>query len=47
MKINGVILTDTFTDGTFFLFQIKAIFMDIRDKRDGLGEVDMDSFVRR
>jgi hypothetical protein len=47
MKINGVILTDAFTDGTFFLFKIKAVLMDIRDKRNRLGEVDMDSFVGR
>ena len=47
MKINGIIFTNTFTDGTFFLFKIKAVFMDIGDEGNRLGEVDMDSFVGR
>jgi hypothetical protein len=47
MKINGVILTDALADGAFFLLKIKAVFMDIGDQGNRLGEVDMDSFVGR
>jgi L-2-hydroxyglutarate oxidase LhgO len=45
MKIYGIILTDTFADGTSLLFKPKAVFMDIRDKGNRLRKIDMDGFV--
>jgi hypothetical protein len=45
MKIDGVVLTDTFADAAFFLFQVKAAFIDIGDQRNGLRKVDMDGLV--
>jgi hypothetical protein len=47
MKIYGLVLTDGLANGTFFLFQIEAVFMDIGDQGNGLGKVDMDGFVGR
>jgi len=46
MKIDGLILTDAFANSTFLLFKVKAVFMDIRDKGNGLGEINMDGFIR-
>ena len=46
MKIYSVILTDTFADKTFLLFKIKAAFINICNKGDGLRKVDMDGFIR-
>jgi len=45
MKIDGLILTDALANGTFFLFQVKAFFVNIRDKGNRLGEVDVDGFI--
>ena len=47
MKIYGLIFTDTFTDTTFLFFQIKAAFIDISDKGNGLREVYMNGFIGR
>ena len=47
MQIDGVVFTDPFTNGTFFLFQIEAVFMNIGDQGNGLGKIDMDSFIGR
>jgi hypothetical protein len=47
IEIYGLILTDRFANTTFLLFKVKAAFIDIRDKRNGLSEIDMDGFVLR
>ena len=47
IKIYGVIFTDALADATFLVFKIKAVFMDIRDKGNRLGKIDMDRFIRR
>jgi hypothetical protein len=47
IKIDGLILTDRFANTTFLLFQVKAAFINIRDKGNGLREVDMDGFILR
>ena len=47
MKIYGLILTDAFANSTFLLFKVKAAFIYISDKGNGLGEVYMDGFIRR
>jgi hypothetical protein len=46
-KVYGVILADPFTDTAFFLFEIDAAFIDIRDKGNGLSVIYMDGFVIR
>jgi hypothetical protein len=46
MEIYGLILTDAFANSTFLLFKVKAAFMDIRDKGNGLRKVYMDGFIR-
>jgi hypothetical protein len=46
-EIYGVILTDPFTDTTFLLLKIKAAFIDICDKGNGLSVIYMDGFVIR
>jgi hypothetical protein len=46
-EIDGLILTDAFANSTFLLFQVNTAFIDIRDQRNGLSEVDMDGFVLR
>ena len=47
MKIDGIILTDAFADGTFLLFKVKAVFMDIGDKGNRLRKINMDGLIRR
>ena len=47
IKIDGLILTDRFANTAFLLFQVKAAFINIRDKGNGLGEVYMDGFILR
>jgi hypothetical protein len=47
IKIYGVIFTDAFADATFLVFKIEAVFMDIRDKGNRLGKIDMNRFIRR
>ena len=44
-QIYGVILTDRFTDAAFLLFEIEAALIDIGDKRDCLGKVDVDRLI--
>ena len=46
-KIDRVVRTDGLANITFLLFQVQATFIDVSDQRDSLGEVDMDSFIRR
>jgi hypothetical protein len=46
-KINGFILTNSFANTTFLLFKVKTAFIDIRDKGNGLSEIDMDGFILR
>jgi hypothetical protein len=46
-EIDGLILTDSFTNTTFLLFQVKTAFIDVRDQRNGLSEIDMDGFILR
>jgi len=45
MKIDGLIFTDAFADGTFLFFKVQAVFVYIRDQGNRLGEVDMDGFI--
>jgi hypothetical protein len=45
VQIDGVILTYCFANPTFLLFQVQTTLINIRDKGDGLSEIDMDSFV--
>jgi hypothetical protein len=40
-------LTDSFADTTFLLFQVKTAFIDVSDQGNGLSEIDMDGFVLR
>ena len=47
IEIDGVILTDSFANPTFLLFQVKTAFIDIGDQGDCLSEVYMDGFVLR
>ena len=47
MEIDGVILTDPFTNTAFLLFEVKAAVIDIGDQRNGLSEVYMDGFAVR
>ena len=47
MQIDGVVFTDPFANGTFFLFQIEAVFMDIGDQGNGLGKVYVNGFIGR
>jgi hypothetical protein len=47
IQIDGLILTDSFANTTFLLFQVKTAFVNIRDQGNGLSEVDMDGFVLR
>lgn len=46
-EIDGAIFTYTFADAAFLLFEINAAFIDIRDKRNCLSEVNMNGFVLR
>ena len=47
IEIDGLILTDCFADTAFLLFEIKAALIDIRDKGNGLSEIDVDGFILR
>ena len=47
MKVDGIMLTYPFTDTAFFFLQVKAAFIDIGNQRNGLGEVNVDRFIRR
>jgi hypothetical protein len=47
IEIDGLILTDSFANSTFLLFQVNTAFIDIRDKGNGLREVDMNGFILR
>jgi hypothetical protein len=47
IQIDGFILTDRFTDTAFLLFEVKTAFIDIRDKGNGLSEIDVDGFILR
>jgi hypothetical protein len=46
-EIDGLILTNSFANTTFLLFQVKTAFIDIRDQGNSLSEVYMDGFVLR
>jgi hypothetical protein len=46
-KIDRLILTDTFANTAFLLFQVNTAFVDIRDEGNGLSEVDMDGLILR
>jgi hypothetical protein len=45
IEINCLILTYCFANTTFLLFQVKTAFINIRDERNGLSEIDMDGFI--
>jgi hypothetical protein len=45
MKIDGIIFTDTFTDGALLFFQIKTLFVNVGNKWNRLGKIDMDGLV--
>ena len=47
MKIDGLILTDAFANGTFLLFKVNTALMYVGDKRNGLRKVYMNGFIRR
>jgi hypothetical protein len=47
IEIDGLILTDSFANTTFLLFQVNTAFIDVSDKGNGLSEVDMDGFILR
>jgi len=47
IKIDSAILANAIADAAFFVFQIKAVFMDIGDQGNRLGEIDMDRLTRR
>ena len=47
IQIDGLILTDSFANTTFLLFQVKTAFINISDQGNGLSEVDMDGFILR
>jgi len=47
IEIDGLILTDAFTNTTFLLFQVKTAFVDVRNQRNRLSEIDMDGFILR
>jgi len=46
MKIDGCVLADALANQTFLFFEVKAVFIDIGDQRNGLRKVYMDGFVR-
>jgi hypothetical protein len=46
MKIDGLVLTHAFANSAFLLFQVKAVFVYVRDKGNRLGEIDVDGFIR-
>jgi hypothetical protein len=45
VEIDSVVLTYSFANATFPLFQVKTAFIDVSDQGNGLSEVDMDGFV--
>ncbi len=45
IEVDGLILTYCFANTTFLLFKVKAAFINIRDKGNGLSEIDMDGFI--
>jgi hypothetical protein len=47
IQIDGLVLAYAFAKTTFLLFKVKTAFIDIRDQRDGLCEINMDCFVFR
>jgi hypothetical protein len=47
VKINGLILTDAFANPAFSFFKVKAVFMNIGNKGNGLREIYMDGFICR
>jgi len=47
IKIDSAILANAIADAAFFVFQVKAVFMDIGDQGNRLGEIDMDRLARR
>jgi len=47
IEIDGLILTDCFANTTFLLFQVKTAFIDVRNQRNGLSEIDVDGFILR
>ena len=46
-EIDGLVLTDSFADAAFLLFQVDAAFVYVRDQGNGLSEVDVNGFVLR
>jgi hypothetical protein len=47
IQVDGVILTYCFANTTFLLFEVKTAFINIGDKGNGLGEIDVDGFTLR
>ena len=47
MKIDGVILADTFANKTLLLLEVKTVLINIGDQRNGLREVYMHGLIRR
>ena len=47
MKVDGFVFTHAFANATFLLLEVKAAFMYISDKRNGLREIYVNRFVRR
>jgi hypothetical protein len=46
-QVYGVILADSFANAAFLLFKVETAFIDICDKGNCLGVVNMDGFVFR
>ena len=47
IEIDGLILTDSFANTTFFLFQVDTAFIYVSDQGNGLSEIDVDGFILR
>jgi hypothetical protein len=45
VKVDGVVLTDTFANAALLLFEVQAAFIDIGNQRNGLSKIDMHGLV--
>jgi len=44
-EIDGLVLTDPFTNPAFLLLEVETAFVDVRDQGNGLRKEDMDGFI--
>ena len=47
IKIDGLILTDAFANSAFLVLKVKAVFIYISNKGNGLRKIYMNGFIRR